>query len=122
MEITNNTLLLILLLGLVLLFVSMNCTFSCGNSEGFFTGFNDQISDPFNVDYAYFPSVANPTNLRWGNTKKHVPVSQATDDYTYSGLSGYTDRPGCDNPYYDNKRGYDNQKGYDNQADSQPSN
>jgi len=98
MEISNNTLLLILILGILILFICMNCTFTC-NSEGFLAGFSDQISNPFAVDYANYPSTADPINIRWGDTKKHVPLVESTQEHQYPGLSGYTERPSCDGPY-----------------------
>ncbi len=104
MEIKNNTLILILVLGILLLFVLMGCSFSCGGKEGFLSYFADNISNQYAVDYANIEPTEDEFNLRWGQTKKHVPVSKSTAEYSYPGLSGYVERPPCDNPYRDNKR------------------
>ncbi len=106
MEIKNNNLMLmlILILGIVLLFVMMGCSFSCGRKEGFLSYFADNISNPYAVDYANIEPTEDEFNLRWGQTKKHVPVSKSTAEYSYPGLSGYVERPPCDNPYRDNNR------------------
>ncbi len=96
MSIDNNTLLLLLVLGLVILFVSMNCSFSCGSSEGFM----NQINDPYAVDFANLPAVENAANTAYDHIRKHTPVSQATEEHTYAGHSDYTSRPKCHQGYY----------------------
>jgi len=89
MEISVDTILIIsamLFLALVLFFV--NCKVSCG-TEGYF---GDQISDPFAVDYANYPVVNNPSNVRYHHLKRHGPVSSATPEYVDADLSS--------DPYY----------------------
>ena len=95
-EFSNGNLITIFLLGLAILFVTMNCKFSCGKNEGFF---GDEINDPYAVDYAHMPRFDNPANLRYGQPKTHVPVEDSTSDHTYPGLSGYIHRPACDRAY-----------------------
>lgn len=98
-KISNNTLLWILIVGVVVLFIVLGCSFSCGK-EKFLSQFGDNINNPYAVDYANYTATDDPFNMRWGFSKKYVPVSDSTHEYPYAGLSGYVDRPACDNPYH----------------------
>ncbi len=100
MDISNNTLLLIFALGLVLLFIFMKCTFSCGDLK---EDFLDQINDPSAPDYVNRYE-QNKNNVRWGHPKRHVPVdNMAFAPNKYPGHTGYTHRPACDNPFRNNR-------------------
>lgn len=87
MENSSNTIILLLVAGIFLLFVIMNCTLSC--KEGFRSGFQDQVNGPYEGDFAYLESHLNPNSWRDGAAKKHVPLEQNTPQFPYVGLSGY---------------------------------
>lgn len=88
----------IALLVLIVLIVIFNCTISCGK-EGFLSQFGDEIEDPFAYDYANYPSVRNPANIRWSATKEQIPLDESTHKYPYTGLSGNIFRPKWDQGY-----------------------
>lgn len=82
LELTNNTLLLILILGLIVLFVSMRCSFSCGGAEGFsFT----RISHPDLGAYAYSDDYVKVMTDKDGKVDRRVPLNlHPCEDRPYS--------------------------------------
>lgn len=87
----STDILLIVLIGLVVIAVAMGCLGSC--KEGFLSQFGDQVTDPFLVDYANMPEFSDPARAMWNAPKKQVPLENATDQYKYIGLTGFTQRP-----------------------------
>lgn len=82
---------LVVIIGLAILIALFGCGMSC--KEGFLSQFGDQIHDPFLVDYANLPATSDPTRIRWSAVKRQVPVSDATAQYPYIGLSGEIFQP-----------------------------
>ena len=87
MEINDNVILLILGFGILLLLFTMTC-----KKENF-------ITDIFASDYTYRNTLDNPFNLRYNQPTRDVPVDESTSEHPYAGLSGYEQRPSCDNMY-----------------------
>jgi len=89
MEISDNTLILILGFGVLVLLYLISC-----RKEGFF------YVDPFASDYVYSKSTLdNPYNLNYNQPKRGVPVEDSTPDHKYPGFTGYDSQPSCDYGY-----------------------
>lgn len=91
MEISNDTMTLIGIIGaVILLFLICNCTLSCSNKESFSRiGIADDVSDITAADYYMFDKMMSPSNWREGMAKKHTPLEQARPDFKAATWSGY---------------------------------
>lgn len=94
MNISNETLLLLLVLGVILLLVVMNCSFKCKGIEGF----EDHMLSATAGDY-YMNWEQHPELLKHGDMKKVAPLTMANEDNQHVTHSGYMGRPRCDAGY-----------------------
>lgn len=87
-QVMDKQMMMLLAGGLVLAFVLFGCSVSCAPRESFDGVYGDSINSPYTGDHFMHPE-QNPENVKCGHAKRHVPLDHSLPESRYMGLAGH---------------------------------